>query len=217
MDGNILHYLTPEQKQHIEEIQFAVSFTKGETIFKQDAPMSHIITIVKGMAKLYLEDGDNRNIIFKLIKTGEVICGPGFLTDYKHHFSVSAMEDTTAYFFEVEVFKKMILENAIFAKKIISYRNWAHIGIYNKFKVISHKQMNGRIADTLIYLSDKIYESDKFETKLSRQDIADMSSMAKESAIRILKDFKNSGIINYKNNKFEICNKTVLTNILENG
>lgn len=217
MNTNVLSFLTPEQKKYIEDKQFAVSFTKGENIFKQGAPMSHIIVIVEGMAKLFLENGDNRNIVFKLIRSGEIICGPGFLTDYKHHFSVSAMEDTTAYFIEIEVFKKLILENSNFAIKMIAYRNNAHIGIYNKFKVITHKQMNGRMADTLLYLSEKIYETDSFETKLTRQDLADMSSMAKESAIRILKDFKNSGLISFNNNSFEIHNKSALHKILDNG
>lgn len=217
MNSNILSFLTSEQQKQIKEMQFAVSFAKGEIIFKQGAPMSHIIVIVDGMAKIFLEDGDHRNIVFKLIQSGEIICGPGFLTDYKHHFSVSAMEETTAYFIEVEAFEKLILENSKFASKMIGYRNRAHIGIYNKFKVITHKQMNGRMADTLIYLSETIYKSNSFETKLTRQDLADMSAMAKESAIRILTDFKSSEIIKFNNNKFEILNKSALNKILNNG
>jgi len=217
MNTNILSFLTPEQKQQIEEIQFAVEFTKGENIFKQGAPMLHIIVIDNGMVKIFLEDGDHKNIVFKLIQSGEIICGPGFLTDYKHHFSVAAMEDTTAYFIEIGAFEKLILDNSKFAIKMIAYRNRAHIGIYSKFKVITHRQMNGRMADTLIYLSESIYKSDNFETKLTRQDLADMSAMAKESAIRILTDFKNSGLINFNTNKFEILNKSALNKILNNG
>ncbi|MCF6319952.1 MAG: Crp/Fnr family transcriptional regulator [Proteobacteria bacterium] len=217
INTNILKFLNSEQKKHIKKIQFAVSFNKGENIFKQGAPMSHIVIIIKGMVKIYLEDSNHKNIVLMLVKPGGIISGPGFCTDYKYHFSVTAMEETTACFIEVEDFKKLILENPEFGLKLIGYRNRANIGYYKKFKVITHKQMNGRMADTLLYLSDTIYESDSFETKLTRQDLADMSSMTKESAIRILKVFKSSGVINFTTNHFEIYNKTALINILQNG
>lgn len=217
MNSNVLRFLKPEQKTYLENTLFSVSFNQGENIFKQGAPMSHIIIIVKGMAKVYLEDGNHRNIIMRIIKSGELIGGPGFYNDNKHHFSVTTLEDTTAYFIEIEDYKKLILENSEFALRMINHLNEAHINSYKKFKITLHKQMNGRLADTLLYLSNNIYNSNIFDTKLSRQDLADMSSMTKESAIRILKDFKSSGIISCTNNHFEILNKTALQNILENG
>lgn len=214
--ANVLRFITPEQKLHLDKIQYSVFFNKGENIFKQGAPMPHIIVINKGLAKVYIED-NNRNIVLRIIKPGEVLGGPGFFTDNKHHFSVTAIEDTIANYIEVEEFKKLILDNSELGIKIIAYLNEAHINLYNKLKIITHKHMNGRLASTLLYLSDKIYGNDVFETTLSRQDIADMSSMTKESAIRILKEFKTSGILNCHNNTFEIYNKESLRNILENG
>lgn len=217
MNGNMLKFLTTEQLNHVNDIQYSVSFNKGENIFKQGAPMPHIIIIEKGMAKVYLEDGNNRSIILKIIKPGEIIGGPGFYTDYKHHFSVTALQDTSAFYIDVIEFKKLILDNPEFGLKLIGSLNMAHIGLYNKLKTITHKQMNGRLASTLLYLCNNIYDSDSFVTNLTRQDLADMSSMTKESAIRILKDFKTSGIIDCTNNHFKINDKKALLNIIENG
>lgn len=215
--GNILKFLTPNQLNYLNEIRHVVKFNKGENIFKQGAPMPHIIVLEKGMAKVFLEDGANRSIVLRLVKSGEILGGPGFFTDYKHHFSVTALEDSVAHFIEISVFKKLIQDNSDFAIVLIAYLNKAHINFYNRLKVISHKQMNGRLANTLIYLSNTIYNSSSFDTNLTRQDLADMSSMTKESAIRILKDFKSSGIIECSNNHFEINDQEALANILENG
>jgi CRP/FNR family transcriptional regulator len=52
---------------------------------------------------------------------------------------------------------------------------------------------------------------------LSRQDIADMSGMSKESAIRILKDFKDEGIIRIDGSRIEITNETQLLKISQTG
>jgi len=215
--NNILKFLNPTQLDQIEQKQYSVSFNKGENIFKQGAPMPHIIVIESGLVKVYLEDGNNRSIILRLIKPGEIIGGPGFFTDYKHHFTVTALENTTANYIDMQDFKNLIMNNSDFAIELIAYLNKAHINLYNKLKIVTHKHMNGRLANTLMYLSDSIYNSSDFETSLTRQDIADMSSMTKESAIRILKDFKTSGIIECSNNHFHIKNKKTLLNIIENG
>lgn len=215
--NNVLRFIRPDQKVQIEKIQFPVSFNKGEIIFKQGAPMPHIIIIKKGLAKVFLEDGKSNSIILRLIKPGELLGGPGFFTDYKHHYSVTALEDTIANFIDIEEFKKLAMDNADFSIKLLSYMNLSHIRLYNKLKVFSHKHMNGRLASTLLYLSNNVYDTDIFDTPLTRQDIADMSSMTKESAIRILKEFKTSGIISCTNNHFELYNKEALVNIVENG
>ncbi len=214
---NVLRFLTPEQHNHINQIKYSVTFNKGENIFKQGTPMPHIIVIKEGLGKVFLEEENKRNIILKIIKPGEILGGPGFFTDYKHHFSLTALEDTTAYFIDIYEFKKLVLDNAEFGIELIAYLNLAHINIYKKLRVISHKHMNGRLASTLLYLSNGIYNSDNFDTTLTRQDIADLSSMTKESAIRILKELKTSNIINCTNNHFDILNKEALVNIVENG
>ncbi len=216
-NSNVLKFITPEEQEHIEKVQYIVSFNKGENIFKQGAPMPYVIVLKSGMAKVFLEDGNNRNIILKIINPGEIVGGPGFFTDYKHHFSVTTIKKCEAHYIDVEEFKKLLLNNAKFGLEMIAYLNDAHIRMYEKLKIVTHKHMNGRLAHTLLYLGNNIYKSDKFDTTLSRQDIADMSSMTKESAIRILKEFKTSKIISCNNNRFEIHDKYGLENILENG
>ena len=73
------------------------------------------------------------------------------------------------------------------------------------------------MADVLICLAQKIYQSNPFHTSLSRQDLADMSGMTKESAIRILKTFKDDQLINTEGNTIEILNMAMLETISRNG
>jgi CRP/FNR family transcriptional regulator len=51
------------------------------------------------------------------------------------------------------------------------------------------------MAEILLHLSNTIFKSDKFDVLLSRQEIADMTSMSKEGAIRILKEFQQKKLI----------------------
>jgi CRP/FNR family transcriptional regulator len=77
--------------------------------------------------------------------------------------------------------------------------------------------MHGRLADALIYLSNFVYTDSKFSLHLSRQDLADLSSMAKDSVSRILKEFENDNVIKQNNNRMEIISTDKLIEISMKG
>jgi len=201
----------------IDENHFEVFFAAGETIFKQGSALTHIIYIIEGKTKLLLEDSNGETILLKILKQSDLIGGPGFNTDYRHHFSVVALEDTTACFIDVNYFKQLVLSNQPFTMNLIAYLNQIIINLYDKLKCLTHKHMNGRLANTLIYLSDDVYQSSEFTTLLSRSDIANMSCMTNESVIRTLKNFKDDDIIKNKGNYFKILKKDVLLDINKKG
>ena len=71
----------------------------------------------------------------------------------------------------------------------------AQVLIYDRFFSLTQKQLHGRMADILLCLANRIYGSYEFSLAFSRKDLADLTAMSNESAIRILKDFKDDGII----------------------
>ena len=91
--------------------------------------------------------------------------------------------------------KAMKEKNGEFAKEYVSLCSENYGRSLERMVSLSQKQMHGRIADALIYLSGEIYESNKIGADISRQDIADYTSMSKDSAIRILKEFERDKII----------------------
>ena len=214
---NLFRFLDKEQLAYINKTRHEVKFHKGETIFKQGGPLTHIACLTSGNAKVYIESHLNKNTILKILKPSELVGGPGFYVDYRHHFSVSALTESTACFIDVHVFEEMIKINTSFAMEFIKYLNNITIKLYDKLISLTHKQMHGRISDTLLYLSKEIYNSNTFQTMLSRQDLADLSAMTKESAIRILKEFKDEGIIDFSTNIFNILKEDVLVKISKTG
>jgi CRP-like cAMP-binding protein len=82
---------------------------------------------------------------------------------------------------------------------------------------LAQKKMPGRLAEAIIYFADDVFKSDEFEMILSRQELGEMANMAKESVIRIMKDFEESGIIRSTSSKIEIIDKVKLNLISERG
>ena len=215
--ADIFDCLCEAELDSIELKRIEVNFKSGEPIFKQGTPNMHFLCLTSGMVKLYIEGFDGKNLIIGIVKPVEYIIGPGIYVDSKHHYSAMAIEDSTACLIDASVFKSFVRNNPDFAEAFI--KKVSMLSIFNFEQIISltQKQMPGRIADMLIYLKDSVYITNPFTTTLSRQDLADMSGMSKESAIRILKDFKDEGIIKVNGNNIEILNEEQLHKISQTG
>jgi CRP/FNR family transcriptional regulator, polysaccharide utilization system transcription regulator len=96
---------------------------------------------------------------------------------------------------EKESLKDILLRNPQFALEVTSrnYRNEKHL--LEIIKNLSYKQMRGKLASTLLYLSQDDYQKEDVFEYLSRQDIADFASISTESAIRYLKEFEKENVI----------------------
>lgn len=82
---------------------------------------------------------------------------------------------------------------------------------------MAQKRMSGRLAELLLYLADNIFEKDEYEMILTRQELGEMTSMAKECVVRILKELEDSGIIYSDSYKLKILDRGRLLNISEKG
>jgi CRP/FNR family transcriptional regulator, polysaccharide utilization system transcription regulator len=209
--------LSPEELEKVNEKRYEVHFNAGETIFKQGTSLTHIICMTSGLLKVYLEGYNKKNYILELIKPGEVVGGPGLYTDDRHHFSVSAVIDSTACFLETSVFQDLIQNNNNFAIELIRRGNLRDIRNFDRIINLTQKQMPGRVADTLLYIYKVIYKTNPCYLMVSRQELAEMSSLTKESFIRILKEFKDTGLISLEGNELKILNEKALQNISDNG
>jgi CRP/FNR family transcriptional regulator, polysaccharide utilization system transcription regulator len=214
--GSIFKTLSVPELELINQNRYEVSFRAGEIMFKQGTPSPHFLCLTSGLAKLYIE-GYGKNLILSLVKPVEYILGPGIYVDNRHHYSASAVEDSTACLVDVNTFKQMIRNNPDFADEFIRRISVMTIFNFEQLVSLTQKQMNGRIADALFYLSETIYGSNPFEMTISRQDLADLSGMSKESAIRILKEFKDEGILTVDGNTMHILNPQQLRQISQTG
>ncbi len=73
------------------------------------------------------------------------------------------------------------------------------------------------MADTILYLSNEIFESKKFILHLTKQYLADLSAMSKESAIKVLREFQRENIIRLTEHEMEILDLEAFQRISRTG
>lgn len=209
--------LKEKELELINKTKLTVVFQKGETIRKQGAFMSHVISVNAGLAKLYLENNRHHNTIVRLVKPTNFIGGPGIFLDRLHHFSVSALIETTVCFIDVDIFIKILDLNKAFAHEFMKDLSLTILTVYDRLVLLTQKHMPGRVADSLLYLADEIFLSHSFKSYLTKQDIADLSGMAKDSTMKTLRQFQKMGIISCDEHEIQILDYQALKRISKIG
>lgn len=205
--------LTQDELDFVEENSVEVEYKRGEIICKQGSFASHIMVMKEGLAKIYLENG-NDSLILKILPAVNIIGLPA-LFDGNNTFPYSAQTymDSTVKLIEIGAFKSLISSNGKFAGQVISMLAENSVIINGRFFCLTKKQTYGRLADVLLCLSNRIYKTDKFPLQLTRKDLAELASMSVESTTRILTKFKEEGLIALHCNEIEILNADKLLEI----
>ncbi|MCF8379577.1 MAG: Crp/Fnr family transcriptional regulator [Bacteroidales bacterium] len=210
-------FLNPEELELVNKSRFEVKYKPGEGIFKQGTACTHVVSFNSGLAKIYLEGYNNKQLIIRLVKPGEFIASPGLLSNSSHYYSISAIENSTVCFIETSVIKSIFKQNHIFGEMLMREIHVYYSSTLQKLINLNQKNMHGRLAEALLYLSNTIYGADAFTLTITKKELADMAGISTESSSRILKDLHEQGYININKKKIEIKDQKYLSRLSEIG
>ena len=216
-EENIFDCLTTEELELLVKEKRHVHFNAGETILKQNTSASHVVCIKRGLAKIIAEGEGDKKLILRLVATHSILTGGGIFIDEIRHFTVKAVTEVECCFIDSEKIYELVSNNNRFAFELLKLNNQQNIQMLNNLVGITQKYMPGRVSDLLLYLKNEIFLSNPFDTRLSRQELADMTGMTMESFIRILKEFKSSGIIAVDGTNIHVLDEEALQLISRKG
>ncbi len=209
--------LTKEQTELIENNLVEVEFSKGEKICKQGTFATHVIYLTKGLVKVHM-DGTQGSLILKIIPDEHLIALTAlFDGNNVFPYSVTAYVDSKVKLIDISVFRKILNENATFATEVINTLNSNTLQTFGRFYCLTLKQAYGRLADTILCLSERIYKQQNFELLLTRKELAELSGMTTENVIRMLKKFREDGLIEMNGKTIKIKNIKLLRKISDYG
>lgn len=205
--------LTDDELQEISKNEVFVTYKRGESICKQGTFASHIVIMEEGLAKVSVEEC-NKSLILKIIPEGNMI-GLTAISDHNNTFqySASAYVDSKARLIDIKVFKKIVKQNSDFAFELLNLLAANNVQIYGRFFCLTNKQSYGKLADIILCLANRVYKKNEFDLLLSRKDLAELSDMSTENVIRMLKKFKEDGLIKMEGKRFTIIDYENLQNI----
>ncbi len=216
-EANIFKSLTEKELHFLVDKKQQIKYNVRETIIKQNTSSTFVICMRDGLAKVFIEGEKGKNLIVKIIGRGDFISGGGLFNGNVQHFTISALTPVTCCLIDASKLSNLFAENNSFAVELLRNHTKQNNYLLSKMVSLTQKYMPGRVAETLLYLKDEIYKKSKFSIDLSRQELADMSNMTKESLVRILQQFKESNVIKTQGSEIEITDESSLINISKNG
>ena len=200
--------LTEHQVQKI--LTNKVTFQPNELILKQGTQISYFLILTKGLIKLSVGDVGARNFIFKIAKPFGFISFPFQTLNAYWQYTASAITKSEAYLVDASVFRSIARDNMEFNNKMVENYD-KHLGLLcSKLNLVANKQAIGRVASTLIYLWEDIFEKGIIDNSITRRILAELSSMSTENAVRILSEFRNDKLISTTKKGIKILNPKML-------
>lgn len=209
--------LIPLELEFINKKKMQISYSKGENICKQGAFASSVLHISSGLVKLYVENFNKKITNIQILRSTDFIGLSSIYGENIYNYSAIALKETNLCIIEKEALKKLIENNATFAASLIKKYCEDETYLFEKFRSISYKQMHGRLADVLIYLSSEKLSIEQVFQYINRKDIADFACISKESTVKLLTEFKKEGIIDTDGKNISIMKPDLLKSISKRG
>lgn len=193
------------------------NYKKGEILLKQGMKSDNLIYLTKGIVKFNYEDENGKSLIITIDKAPTLLGLANILNEDINVVSIVAIEDCSGCIIDLTRFKLMLIKDRNMMLNIMTESTKMFRKSIFNFISIAQKQVYGRIADILIFLSKNIYEHDEFVLTLSRQELAEFAGCSKENIIHTLRNLDADGIIKVSNKEIKILDFERLQKISKSG
>jgi CRP/FNR family transcriptional regulator len=209
--------LSSAEAELVRSSKTQVLFRKDDNLTKQGAFASYVLFIIDGIAKQYLEGDGIKNYNLGIIKPGEFVGLSAVFSENTFNYSSVALTDCHVFLVEKKAISEVVKQNGMFGFNIIKRYCEQNTNLINTVRNLMYKQMNGRMADALLYIDSLKSEKTEIFQLLSRKDIADFAGISTESAVKLLKIFEKDGLIKLNEKDIQIIKQNALLEISRKG
>jgi len=209
--------LNNEEKELINNNLKIVHFQKKDIIFKQNTPVSHLMFIKSGIAKVYKTDKHDKTIILQILLKNDFLGIISVFAANYQPFSAMAIESSEIVYIDMIAIRKVLQSNGAFATRLLEIVSKTGLDSFHRFDNFNRKQLPGRIADVILFFAEEVFKSDNFIFPLTRKELAEFAGTTKESFIRTLSEFRNDKIISIEGKKLLINSMEIIKTLSKLG
>lgn len=174
-------------------------YKKGEIIFRENTLPAGVFLMLSGKVKKYKVDHAGKRQTIYVAGKGELLGYHAVLSRERYSDSAATLETSQIYFIPVEDFMFTIKNSPSFAQQLLSALSHEVMVLANTVLVFAKRNAAERLAITLIVLREKYKEDVTVKSTVvltvSRADLADIAGIAEENVTRLLKEFKEEGLL----------------------
>lgn len=180
--------LPPEALRRLSQVANDVRHAKGETIYHESEPPHHLWMLKEGRARLLRYSSSGRTFALHVVVPGDVFCIPGVMNRCPYPCRAVADTDVVA----------LKIPAAAFQQLAARYPTLS----YNALKLVSQECCRAhalcsasqeRVEQRLLAILVQLMEALGPTIPLSRQQLAELAGVSRETANRILLKLQRRG------------------------
>jgi CRP/FNR family transcriptional regulator, polysaccharide utilization system transcription regulator len=207
-DDSLFSVCQISETEQINSTKTANLYKKGQYIFYENAAPIGLFCISSGAVKLSKLSSNGKEQIVRIARTGDFIGYRSLISKTRYTYSAIAIEDATICLVPKPEFFALIRNNNQFYESLMQLICKEADEMEAKIGDIAYKPVRGRIAEALILLAGACKDSEYIT--LTREDLASLVGTVKETAIRIISEFKDEKIIEIDKRRIRILNQEKL-------
>lgn len=187
-------------------------YKKKQLIYTEGNHPVRLFYLKKGKVKTYKRNDDGKELIVGLYNEGDFLGYTPLMEGGPYRESAEALEETELAIIPRSEFETLLGSNPAVLRKFISILARDIDEKENQLLALAYNSLRKKVADTLVTLYRK-YNSraeDHFTIDLSRENLAAIAGVAKESLIRMLGELKEEKLIAMEGSRIRILNYSKL-------
>lgn len=206
-NNSLLGSFCSDEIDHVNAHKSCNYFKKQQSLFLEGSFPRGVFCINQGMVKIFQRGDEGKEQIIHIAKSGEMVGFRAMFSEEPYKVAAETLEESNICFIGKDDFLNMMDSNPVLRKGIIKELSKELSDRADFITNMAQKSVRERLAFTMILLMD-IYNPEPIN--LSREDLANFVGTATETLIRLLKDFKEEGIIEVHTRKITVLNKEKL-------
>lgn len=208
--NSLLHNFCSEELEHLNAHRACNYYKKYQAVFLEGSFPRGVYCINQGMVKIFKRGDEGKEQIIHIAKAGEMVGFRAMFTEEPYKVGAEVLEESNICFIGKEDFLNLMDTNTVLRNGIIKELSKELADRADFITNMAQKSVRERLAFTMLILMDVF---DNAPINLSREDLANFVGTATETLIRLLKDFKEEGIIEVQTRKIFVLQKERLLQI----
>ena len=209
--------LPKSQHDALASIALNRSYKKGQIIFSEGDEGAGFYVVISGRVKIFKLSPDGKEQILHMMEPGEifgevpVFTGQGYPAFAEAHINCSLL------FFPRNAFIELIRKDPSLSLNMLAVLSWRLRKFAALIEDLSLKEVPGRLAAYLLYLSRKSGSGDEFDLDISKGQLASLLGTIPETLSRILGKMSRQRLISSEGSRIRIVDRATIEKIANEG
>jgi CRP/FNR family transcriptional regulator len=189
------------------------AFSRGQSIFSEGDDGHGFYVVASGRVKVFKLSPDGREQILHILGTGEIFGEVPVFAGSRFPANAEAMEESSVFYFRRDSLITLIEKNPSIAMGMLAVLSMRLRTFTSLIDDLSLKEVPGRLASYLLYLSSIEKGSSDLELNITKGQLASLLGTIPETLSRILAKMSARGIIDFNGPRIKITDREGLEDL----